>query len=62
MSSTDSLRRVLDHIFAARRINRKTQHDLMQMLLTRPSLSSQELAMVEQVFQGLQQGRLRVVD
>lgn len=62
MASTGSLRQVLDHILAARRISRKTQHDLMQMLLTRPSLSSQELAMVERVFEGLQQGRLRVVE
>lgn len=61
-SQTQSLQSLLDQIFAARRINRQTQHDLMQLLLSQPKLSQQELAMVERVFDGLHQGRLRVVD
>ncbi|TVP65827.1 MAG: hypothetical protein EA342_13435 [Leptolyngbya sp. LCM1.Bin17] len=61
-TTTSSLRTIVDQIFADRRITRRVQHDLMQALLSQPTLSSQDKRMAQQVFDAIQQGRLRVVD
>ena len=59
---TEALRSLIDDIFAHRRINRQVQHELMQILLSQPNLSNQERDMANQVFEAIQQGRLRIVD
>ncbi|NMF82179.1 hypothetical protein [Nodosilinea sp. P-1105] len=61
-TTTSSLKTIVDQIFADRRITRQVQQDLMQALLSQPTLSSQDKRMAQQVFDAIQQGRLRVVD
>jgi transcriptional regulator CtsR len=56
------LQELVDEIFAQRRINRQVQHELMQILLSQQSLSHQESDIVNQVFDAIQRGRLRIVD
>lgn len=65
MTSTTSpptLTSIADQIFADRRITRQVQHDLMQLLLGKAQISSQEQALAQRIFEAIQQGRLRVVD
>ena len=61
-TKTEVLKSLIDEIFAQRRITRQVQHELMQILLSRASLSQQEKALANQVFEAIQQGRLRIVD
>lgn len=59
---TEALKSLIDEIFTQRCINRQVQHELMQILLSQPNLNHQEKAMANQVFEAIQQGRLRIVD
>jgi transcriptional regulator CtsR len=61
-SKTEALKSLIDDIFAQRRISRQVQHELMQILLSQPNLTSQDQAMANRVFEAIQQGRLRIVD
>ncbi len=60
--STSTLVSIADQIFADRRITRPVQRDLMQLLLGKAQISSQEKALAQSIFDAIQQGRLRVVD
>lgn len=59
---TEALKALTDEIFAQRRITRQVQHELMQLLLSQSTITSQEQAMAAQVFEAIQQGRLRIVE
>lgn len=61
-TSTPTLASLVDQIFADRRITRQVQQDLMQVLLGKAQISSQEQAIAQRLFEAIQQGRLRVVD
>lgn len=61
-SSNQSLKTIVDQIFADRRITRQLQQDLMTALLRQTNLSRQDQALAQQLFEAIRQGRLRVVD
>ena len=61
-TSSRPLSTIVDQIFADRRITRQVQQDLMQTLLGKAQISSQEQAIAQRIFEAIQQGRLRVVD
>ncbi|MFH7245390.1 MAG: hypothetical protein ACHWZW_21335 [Spirulina sp.] len=61
-TSPRPLATIVDQIFADRRITRQVQQDLMQTLLGKTQISSQEQAIAQRIFEAIQQGRLRVVD
>ncbi len=57
-----SLKAIVDQIFAERRISRQVQRDLMDILLSQPTLSTQDHATAQRVFDAIRQGRLRIID
>ncbi len=57
--SFQSLEQLVDKIFTTRRISRMDQ-ELLMALLNKEVIEPQEHDLVNRVFQGLQQGRLRV--
>jgi hypothetical protein len=57
-----SLDQVVDRIFAFRQISQLDQRLLMSMLLSKDSLSAQDHALINRVFDALQRGLIRVVD
>ena len=61
-STTQSLESLMDKILNHRRLNRETQSLLMQLLLGKTRLNNHEQAQVKEIFEALNQGRLRVVD
>lgn len=61
-TTSQSLKAIVDQIFADRRISRQVQRELMEILLSQPTLSNQDHATAQQVFEAIRQGRLRVVD
>ena len=60
--TTQSLESLMRTILNRRRINRETQRMLMQSLLGKTHLNSQEQAQVQEIFEAINQGRLRVID
>ena len=60
--TTQSLESLMRTILNRRRINRETQRMLMQSLLGKAHLNSQEQAQVQEIFDAINQGRLRVID
>jgi hypothetical protein len=58
----EALQGLVDDIFTTRKITRQGQHELMQLLLSQPDLGRQEKDIVNQVFDAIQRGRLRIVD
>lgn len=61
-TTSHSLKALVDQIFADRRISRQVQRELMDILLSQPTLSNQDHATAQRVFEAIRQGRLRVVD
>ena len=61
-AKTQSLESLMSNILSRRRINRETQRMLMTSLLGKAKLNSNEQAQVEQIFEAITQGRLRVID
>ncbi|NEQ51282.1 MAG: hypothetical protein F6K11_14275 [Leptolyngbya sp. SIO3F4] len=61
-TATQSLESLMRTILNRRRINRQTQHMLMQSLLGKTHLNSQEQEQVQAIFEAINQGRLRVID
>lgn len=61
-TTSQSLKALVDQIFAERRISRQVQRELMEILLSQPTLSNQDHATAQRVFDAIRQGRLRVVD
>ena len=61
-TATQSLESLMRTILNRRRINRETQNMLMQSLLGKTNLNSQEQAQVQEIFEAINQGRLRVID
>ncbi len=61
-TTSQSLKAIADKIFADRRISRQVQRDLMNVLLSEPSLSNQDHAVAQQVFEAIRKGQLRIVD
>ncbi len=57
--SLQSLEQLVNKIFTTRRISRMDQ-ELLMALLNKDVIEPQEHDLVNRVFQGLQQGRLRV--
>ncbi|MGD1949714.1 MAG: hypothetical protein ACFB14_08720 [Leptolyngbyaceae cyanobacterium] len=60
--TTQSLESLMQTILSRRRINRETQQALMASLLGKAQLNSHEQAQVQQIFEAIHQGRLRVID
>ncbi|MBE9138627.1 hypothetical protein IQ254_15745 [Nodosilinea sp. LEGE 07088] len=56
-----NLEQTIERVFAARRLTRNDQQQLMAMLSQR-ELSSNDAALIDRVYEALSQGRLRVVD
>ena len=61
-TTTQPLDSLMRSILSCRRINRETQHVLMQSLLGKNQLNSQEQEQVQKIFEAITQGRLRVID
>ncbi|WP_035985856.1 hypothetical protein [Leptolyngbya sp. KIOST-1] len=61
-STNPSLKAIVDQIFDQRRISRQVQRELMEILLSQPTLSNQDHATAQRVFEAIRQGRLRVID
>jgi hypothetical protein len=61
-TTSKSLKAIVDQIFADRRISRQIQRELMNTLLSQPTLSNQDRAIAQRVFEAIRQGRLRVID
>ncbi|MEO1068739.1 MAG: hypothetical protein AAFW95_06395 [Cyanobacteria bacterium J06638_6] len=61
-TTSQSLKAIVDRIFADRRISRQIQRELMNTLLSQPTLSNQDRAIAQRVFEAIRQGRLRVID
>lgn len=61
-TASQSLESLMRTILNRRRINRETQNMLMQSLLGKTNLNSQEQAQVQEIFEAINQGRLRVID
>ena len=61
-TTTQPLDSLMSSILSRRRINRETQHVLMQSLLGKNQLNSQEQEQVQKIFEAITQGRLRVID
>lgn len=57
-----SLESLMQTILTRRRINRETQHTLMASLLRKTQLNSHEQEQVQEIFEAITQGRLRVID
>ncbi|HZG39000.1 MAG TPA: hypothetical protein VEZ50_10000 [Nodosilinea sp.] len=61
-TTSESLKTIVDQIFAERRISRQVQRELMEVLLSQPNLSNQDHATAQRVFDAIRQGQLRIVD
>ena len=61
-TTTQPLDSLMRSILSRRRINRETQHVLMQSRLGKNQLNSQEQEQVQKIFEAITQGRLRVID
>ena len=61
MSSNINIEQTIDRIFAARRLTRHDQRMLMNWFSHR-SLTPNDAAQINRVYEALSQGRLRVVD
>lgn len=57
-----SVESILERIFAVRQINRKDQHTLMAALLSKDSLSEKDQRQINQVYEAIQKGLIRIVD
>jgi hypothetical protein len=68
MSSAQTCRRdiaveqVFERILTSRRISRADQQLLMSALLAKDSLDREEESLIDEIFDGLKRGLLRVVD
>ncbi|MEM8612030.1 MAG: hypothetical protein AAGF93_08430 [Cyanobacteria bacterium P01_H01_bin.105] len=60
--TTQSLESLMETILNHRRISRATQNTLMESLLGKKQLNSHEQAQVQEIFEAITQGRLRVID
>ncbi|MDJ1173122.1 hypothetical protein [Roseofilum capinflatum] len=60
--STANLEQVIERIFQTRQISRADQQRFMTALLSKDDLSLADQRQIDRVFEGLRQGRLRVVD
>ncbi len=56
-----NLEQSIEKMFAARRLTRNDQQQLMAMFSQR-DLNPNDAALIDRVYEGLSQGRLRVVD
>ncbi|WP_427162463.1 hypothetical protein ACQFX9_13460 [Aliinostoc sp. HNIBRCY26] len=62
ISTPTSLETVLERIFAIGRITRSDQQVLMSTLLSKEDLNEKELQQINQVFDRIKRGLLKVVD
>lgn len=60
VSSLPSLQTVVETIFATHRIRRQDQEMLMSLLLAKEDISLEEKALIDEIFEGLRRGTLRV--
>ncbi|MFM2063384.1 MAG: hypothetical protein RLZZ507_3054 [Cyanobacteriota bacterium] len=61
-SDPSNLEAILQRIFANRRITRQDQHIMMSSLLAKEGLSEENIMQINQVFDALKRGLIRVVD
>lgn len=61
-TTNQSLKAIVDQIFADRRISRQVQRELMDVLLSQPTLSHQDHDTAQRVFEAIRKGQLRIVD
>jgi hypothetical protein len=60
--TNERVREVINNIISHRSINRLDQKIFMSALLSKEKLSQEDQKMVDQVYQGLQSGLIRVVE
>jgi len=60
--SKEMVREVISTITSRRIINRADQKIFMSALLSKSTLSVEDQAMIEKIYQGLQSGLIKVVD
>jgi hypothetical protein len=61
-SETSNLEAILERIFSNRRITRQDQHTMMSNLMAKEGLSEQNIMQINQVFDALKRGVIKVVD
>jgi hypothetical protein len=61
-SHPSNLETILERIFSNRRITRQDQHIMMSNLLAQEGLSEQHIRQINQVFDALKRGLIKVVD
>lgn len=61
-SNTTNVEAILERIFANRRITRQDQNIMMSNLLSQEGLSEKNRLQINQVFDGLKRGLIKVVD
>ena len=61
-SETKNVEAILERIFANRRITRHDQNVMMAKLMSQEGLSEQNIMQINQVFDGLKRGLIKVVD
>ncbi|MEL6138677.1 MAG: hypothetical protein AAFQ61_06345 [Cyanobacteria bacterium J06626_23] len=59
--NTQSIEEMVSKIFATRRITRSDQHVLMTMF-SRGNISATDETLINQIYEALNQGRVRVVE
>lgn len=57
-----SVESILQRIFAIRQINRTDQHTLMAALLSKDSLSEKDQFQINQVYEAIQKGLIKIID
>jgi predicted transcriptional regulator len=57
-----SVESILERIFAIRQINRTDQHTLMSALLSKDALSEKDQRQINQVYEGIQKGFIKIVE
>ncbi|MEA5578984.1 hypothetical protein [Anabaena sp. UHCC 0451] len=61
-SEQSNLEAILERIFSNRRITRQDQNTMMANLLAKDGLSEQNIRQINQVFDALKRGIIKVVD
>lgn len=61
-SNTANVEAILERIFANRRITRQDQDTMMSNLMSQEGLSEKNIMQINQVFEGLKKGLIKVVD
>ncbi len=62
VKSSASLKKTTDYILSAGQLNRQEYAQLTLLLLSNHKITSQELRMINRIFDSIRQGTLKVID